>query len=592
VIDLLCRNLGAVPGSDGKCLFRVWAPYAGKVELWLDSAGGQLHEMRREDEGYFEAVLEVPEGTRFRYRLDGEKERADPASLFQPEGVHGPSEVTRPPFDWTDDGWKGLPLDQYVLYELHVGTFSDAGTFDGVVEYLDELAALGVTAIELMPIAQFPGHRNWGYDGVFPFAAQSSYGGPHRFRRLVNEAHLRGLAVVLDVVYNHLGPEGNHLADFGPYFTDRYKTFWGPALNFDGPGSDHVRRYFLESALYWLRDCHVDALRIDAVHAIMDQSAHTFLGEVAELVDAASEKLGRRLYTIAESDLNDPLVVLPRQKGGLGFDSQWSDDFHHAVHAVMTGERSGYYEDFGEVSQIAEALNHGYVYRGHYSRHRQRRHGASPEGLPGRSFVVFTQNHDQIGNRMMGDRLATHLTPGQQRFMAGLVLLSPFLPLLFMGEEYGETAPFQYFTSHSLQELIEAVRCGRRREFASFGWDGDSPDPQSEGTFLRSKLKRDDPANLRGFYAELLKIRRRFRDASHIAGQEIASQCGDIISMHRENDTEELQVVFNFGSASHSLDSLSSDGWEIALTSSDSTAEDGMIRPHELAVLARGKRSN
>ncbi|HKO56908.1 MAG TPA: alpha-amylase family glycosyl hydrolase, partial [Thermoanaerobaculia bacterium] len=353
--------------------FRVWAPHRERVELHIVAPREQRVAMTKRD-GYHEAVVESGEGTRYFFTLDG-TDRPDPASRYQPEGVHGPSEVVGSDFEWHDAEWRGLPLQDYVVYELHVGTFTDEGTFEAVIPRLDELKELGITAVELLPVGQFPGERNWGYDGVYVGAAQASYGGVRGLERLADACHQRGLALVLDVVYNHLGPEGNYLSEYGPYFTDRYKTPWGLALNFDGPQSDHVRWFFIHNALQWIDEFHIDALRVDAVHAIVDHSAEPFLQDLTSAVRARAEELGRRVYTIAESDLNDPRVITPKEQLGLGFDSQWADDFHHSLHTLLTGERDGYYEGFGRVSDLARVLERGYLFVGQHSTYRGRRYG-------------------------------------------------------------------------------------------------------------------------------------------------------------------------------------------------------------------------
>jgi maltooligosyltrehalose trehalohydrolase len=509
-----CRYL-----DNGACEFVVWTPAAHRVDLRIEGESERLIEMTRSDSGYHRVALDdVESGTRYWYVLDGNLRRADPASRLQPEGVHGPSEVVAADFAWGDSDWRGLPLSEYILYELHVGAYTPEGTLDAIVPRLEELKSLGVTAIELMPLAQFPGSRNWGYDGVFPYAVQNSYGGPLALKRLADACHRRGLAIVLDVVYNHLGPEGNYLPDFGPYFTDRYRTAWGRALNFDGPDSDEVRRFFIANALYWIDEFHIDALRFDAVHAVVEHSARPFLLEVTRAVRERADSLNRRAYVIAESDLNDPRVIRPGENGGLGFDAQWSDDFHHALHTLLTGERA--YADFGELEQLAKAYGEGFAYDGQYSVFRRRRHGNSPLGIPSDRFVVCSQNHDQIGNREFGERLSAVVSFESLKLAAGATLLSPFLPLLFMGEEYGETAPFLYFTSHTDPELAEAVRRGRRAEFAAFGGAGEAPDPQDEDTFLRSKLNpalRDREPNRRllDLYRELIRLRKATPPLAH-----------------------------------------------------------------------------
>lgn len=508
-------RLGAAWLGDSRTRFVVWAPRATAVDVVFEGALPTIR-MDPAPRGYFVATIDgAPPGTRYRFRLDGDDARIypDPASRSQPGGVHAPSAVVDPSFEWTDDGWRGLRLRDYVIYEIHTGLFTRQGTFDAAIDRLPYLRDLGITAVELMPVAQFAGQRNWGYDGACPFAPQDSYGGPDGLRRLVDACHAHGIAVVLDVVYNHLGPEGNYLAEFGPYFTDRYHTPWGAAINFDGGGSDEVRRYFVENALMWVTDYHVDALRLDAVHAIYDRSARPFLAELADAVHTRAGELNRHIYLIAESDLNAPRFVRPAERGGHGLDAQWSDDYHHALHALLTGERQGYYEDFGRVEHLARTLSRGYTYTGQYSTYRGSRHGAPLGHVPGESIVVCAQNHDQVGNRMLGDRLAAKVSFEALKLAAGTVLLSPFVPLLFMGEEYGETAPFQYFVSHTDPGLVEAVRQGRKAEFAAHRWDGEPPDPQAVETFEACRPGYDRAGEgqhrlLFEYYRELLQIRR------------------------------------------------------------------------------------
>jgi maltooligosyltrehalose trehalohydrolase len=474
--------------------------------------------MEREGRGHFRHTeREVPEGQRYAYRLDGGPERPDPCSLWQPDGVAGPSAVVRPErFSWTDHGWKGVPREDLVFYELHVGTFTGEGTFAAIIPRLPALRDLGITAVELMPVGQFPGTRNWGYDGVLPYAAQASYGGPHGLQRLVDACHAAGLAVFLDVVYNHFGPEGNYLQEFGPYLTDHYKTPWGLAVNYDGPGCDPVRDYVLDNVRMWLEEFHFDGLRLDAVHAVFDRGARPILRAVQEAADGVAARRGFAAHVIAESDLNDPRLLLAPERGGCGLGAQWSDDFHHAVHAYLTGERQGYYADFGQARQLAQVLEEPFLYAGDYSPHRDRKHGARPDGLAGDRFVVCVQNHDQVGNRARGDRLAALLhCPARQRLAASLLLLAPHLPLLFMGEEYGEDNPFPFFCSFSDPQLVHAVREGRRREFADFAWQGEVPDPQAEETFAAARLSWSWPAGtpragLRRLYADLLAARREW----------------------------------------------------------------------------------
>lgn len=549
-------SLGAAELGDGRTRFLVWAPAARAVEVHIVAPRERRSAMTPRGGGYYEAVVEdAGPGTRYWYRLDGGAERPDPASRLQPEGVHGPSQVVATAFPWSDAGWRGRPLAQYVTYELHVGTFTPDGTLDAAIPRLDALARLGVTAVEVMPVAQFPGARNWGYDGAYLFAVHPAYGGPEGFKRFVDACHARGLVVVLDVVYNHFGPEGSYVGEFGPYFTDRHRTPWGSAVNMDGPDSDDVRRFFLENALRWIAEFHVDALRIDAVHAIVDRSARPFLQELAEAVHAEGARRARLVHVIAESNLNDPRLVRPRTRGGYGLDAQWSDDLHHALHGLLTGERAGYYADYDGVGDLARALADGFVYAGRYSGYRRHRYGAPCGDLTGERFVVCAQNHDQVGNRAWGERLARLVSFDALKVAAGVVLLAPSLPLLFMGEEYGEPAPFLYFTSHSDPALAQAVRAGRRAEFEAWGGAAEVPDPQDEATFLRSKLSwqlRDEDSHrtLLEFYTELLRLRRTLpalaalsRDTTRVHAWEAER----VLAVHRWSGANHAVAVFNFG---------------------------------------------
>ncbi|MCA1822846.1 MAG: malto-oligosyltrehalose trehalohydrolase [Mycobacteriales bacterium] len=495
----------------------VWAPVAARVDIEVD---GERHPMERSANGRWTAGLALPAGTEYAFVVDGaEPPIPDPRAPWLPAGVHGAARsVDHRTFAWHDDGWAGFDLPTAVIYEMHIGTFSAAGTFDGGVAHLDHLVALGVTAVEVMPVNAFSGDRGWGYDGVGLYAVHEPYGGPAGFKRFVDECHARGLAVVLDVVYNHLGAAGNYLGRFGPYFTDKYRTPWGPAVNFDDAGSDEVRAFVVDNALMWLRDYHCDALRLDAVHAIHDASATHILEELAVAVAALAREVGRPLYLIAESDLNDPRVVERRELGGYGVDAQWSDDFHHALHAVLTGERDGYYVDFGSLGDFATALRRAFVYVGQHSAYRQRRHGRTPAGLPAWRFLGYAQNHDQIGNRAPGERVVHLVSPGLAKVAAALVLLGPFVPLLFQGEEWGASTPFQYFTSHDDAELARAVRDGRRAEFATFGWDPASvPDPQDAQTHRRCVLRWDEldaepHRELLDWHRQLIGLRRATPD--------------------------------------------------------------------------------
>ncbi|WP_299754366.1 malto-oligosyltrehalose trehalohydrolase [uncultured Pontibacter sp.] len=559
----ILRQIGAQYSADKKgTVFTVWAPNAKQVHILLHKPEPIQVPLQREAMGYWTALSEFANpGTRYTVMLDEETERPDPASHFQPEGVHKASEVVdHTSFTWTDKKWKNLPLHQYIIYELHVGTFTPEGTFESMIERLPELKELGITAIELMPVAQFPGSRNWGYDGVLPFAVQNSYGGPEGLKKLVNACHEQGLAVVLDVVYNHMGPEGNYLHDFGPYFTDKYKTPWGSALNFDDNHSDAVRNYFIQNALMWLRDYHIDALRLDAVHAIYDMGAKHFLQELQEHVQELEDQVGRDFILIAESDLNDVRLINSMERGGYGLDAQWSDDFHHVIHAMVTGEQEGYYVGFGTQDQLAKVMKKAFVYDGLYSEHRHRTFGNSTEDNRAEQFVVCSQNHDQVGNRMLGERLSDLVDFETLKAVAGLVILSPYLPMLFMGEEYGEKNPFLYFVSHGDKALIEAVRKGRREEFKSFAWQGEAPDPQSEKTFNQSKLSRSYTENtqqnqLREFYKRLLQLRKNTAALSKPDKSKVLAQISDEKVLHLIHQTKEpyLYCLFNLHDSAQSI---------------------------------------
>ncbi|MEP6957861.1 MAG: malto-oligosyltrehalose trehalohydrolase [Nitrospirota bacterium] len=510
---------GALVQRDGSVRWRVWAPKADRVEIVLiDGDARVLHSMSREERGFFHFVKsDIRNGQRYACRLNGGPDYPDPASRWQPDGVNQPSAVLRTDeFLWSDERWKGVPREDLVFYELHVGTFTPEGLFDSIIPRLPALRELGVTALELMPVGQFPGTRNWGYDGVHLSAPQQSYGGPHGLQRLVNACHLQGLAVFLDVVYNHIGPEGSYLREYGPYFTDHYRTPWGAAVNYDGCGSDAVREFVLDNVRMWIEEYRVDGLRLDAVHAIYDLGARHILQDIKHRADTAAQKHGRHVHIVAESDLNDVRLLRPPQEGGYGLDAQWSDDFHHLVHVALTGERQGYYKDYRAPEQFPRLLENTFVLNGCYSAHRGRNHGGPDAGLPGDRFVVSIQNHDQVGNRAAGERLGTLITPAAQRLAASLLLLAPYLPLLFMGEEYGEERPFQFFCSFSDPKLIEAVRNGRRREFEAFHAAAvDVPDPQAETTFAASRLTwswESDPhkAGLRRLYQDLLRARREW----------------------------------------------------------------------------------
>lgn len=504
-------DLGANCVGSSAVRFRVWAPRVKQVSVHvLNHEGRDPVPMEPQGKGYFDLTVEgVRVGDRYRYVLDGDKVRPDPVSRFQPEGVHKASAVVDPhAFAWSDRGWRGIAFKDLVIYELHTGTFTPTGTFEAIIPHLEYLKQdVGITAIELMPVAQFPGTRNWGYDGTYLYAPHSTYGGPQGLKALVNACHGAGIAVILDVVYNHLGPEGNYLADFGPYFTDRYRTPWGDAVNYDGPDSDEVRHFVISNALYWVTEYHIDALRLDAIHGICDFSATYILQDLAAAVHEQAARLGRRIFVTAESALNDVRVITPPEQGGYGLDAQWNDDFHHALRTVLTKERAGYYQDYEGIRHLATAMQEGFVYSGQYSRYRRRRHGNSSKGCAPSRFIVFSQNHDQVGNRAFGDRLSTQVPFEALKVAAAAVLLSPNIPLLFMGEESGETAPFLYFIDHGDPGLVEAVRRGRRAEFASFSWEGEIPDPQDPLTCERSRIQITGPLDSRR--AAMLRWTRR-----------------------------------------------------------------------------------
>lgn len=509
---------GAIRLADGSVEWSVWAPRAREVELVFPEEASSAPMEARERVWFTYREAHSLEGRRYAFRLrnsDAElREFPDPASRWQPDGVHRSSALFFPgDFPWTDHNWRGLPLESLVFYELHVGAFTEAGTFAAVESRLAELAELGVTAIEIMPVSQFPGERDWGYDGVHPFAVQNSYGGPRALQHLVDACHRHGLAVFLDVVYNHFGPEGNYTAEFGPYCTEKYRTPWGVAWNFDDRGSGYVRQFVSENVAYWLRDFHFDGLRLDAIHAIVDCGPRSILTDIQRAAEQVASEAGRQIHIIAESDLNDVRLLDPVERRGNALAAVWSDDFHHAVHAMLTGERNGYYADFGKPDQLVKAINETYVYGGNYSQFRGRNHGTPAGSHPRHRFVVNIQTHDQVGNRAGGERLGALVGFERQSLAAALMLLSPFTPLLFMGEEYGEDRPFPFFCSFGDRGLIEAVERGRREEFQDFAWSRAIPSPNAEETFRSAKLAWNWPAGseqakLRNWYRWLLEFRR------------------------------------------------------------------------------------
>ena len=550
------RKIGAIISADNICEFIVWAPFAKHVKVKIFSPDEQEVPLRKDEYGYWKTKVEgIKEGTLYYYKIDDKIERPDPASLSQPEGVHGLSEVVRlDDFNWTDENWPGLPLKDLIIYELHVGTFTEKRTFDGIVDKLPYLKDLGINAIEIMPVAQFPGLRNWGYDGVYPFAVQKSYGGIKGLQNLVNECHHQGIAIILDVVYNHMGPEGNYLSDFGPYFTGKYKTPWGKAINFDDAYSDEVRNYFIQNALMWLKDFHIDGLRLDAIHAIKDLGAHHFLKELSQEVNKLSDNLGIKKLLIGECDLNDSRYLDPYETGGYQLDGQWIDEFHHAVHALVTGEKKGYYEDFGDIDHLTRALRDTYVYNGRYSLHRKKTFGNDVSHTKTDQFVVFAQNHDQVGNRLKGDRLSHLVSFEALKLAAGTVFISPYVPLIFMGEEYAEDNPFLYFVSHTDPDLVEAVRKGRKREFKSFHLEGEMSDPQSEDTLKQSSLQWNYEDNKKQktilkFYRTLIDLHKNhpgFESSDRESYKVWNDDLRNFIIIHRKSVTKSVIAFLNY----------------------------------------------
>ncbi|MBV8810746.1 MAG: malto-oligosyltrehalose trehalohydrolase [Acidobacteriaceae bacterium] len=530
--------------------FKIWAPSARTIGVKIDS---RIYPLETQSGGWWSAeVEEAGPGTDYWFVVDGSDPIPDPRSFFQPLGIHGPSRIIDHSFPWTDDQWQPKPLSSAIIYEMHVGTFTMTGTFASAMERLDYLVDLGITHVELMPVNEFSGDWGWGYDGVDLYAPHHAYGSPEDLKRLIDACHSKGLGAILDVVYNHFGPAGNYLNRFGPYFTDAYKTPWGPAINFDHKGSLQVRRFFAENALMWLRDYHFDGLRLDAVHAYYDRSAIHFLEYLSSEVDALASQLGRHLTLIAESDLNDPRVIQPREASGYGIDAQWNDDFHHTLHSVLTGETNGYYEDFGSLAQLAKALRCGYVYDGIYSVHRDRLHGRPVIGLSGRHFLGYSQNHDQIGNRPRGERLNQLVTPRRQKIAAALVFTSPFVPMLFQGEEFAASTPFQYFTHHRDPDLARQVSEGRRNEFSSFGWKPeDVPDPQDVATLERSKLNWEEISEachreILDWYERLIALRRsksQLTDGRLDAVEVRFDEDARWLAMERGD----IEVICNFG---------------------------------------------
>ena len=574
-------KVGALWQGGEACLFRVFAPDAARVTVRFHGKGAR--EMEACPRGYWElATRDIRPGDLYLFRVDDGEFRPDPASRFQPRGVHGPSQVwDHGTFAWTDSAWRGVALEECIFYEIHPGAFTAEGTLEAVASRLPHLVSLGVNAVEIMPVNQFPGARNWGYDGAYPYAVQDTYGGPDSFKRLVDACHGQGIAVVLDVVYNHMGPEGNYLGGFGPYFTDHYKTPWGKAINFDAAGSDQVRDFFIENALHWFREYHIDGLRLDAVHQMYDMSATHFLAELELRTAEFSARHGRTRFLIAESDLNDPGILAARDAGGYGMEAQWLDDFQHCVDAMLRGDASGYRLDYGAPDQFLQVLREGFVYAGEYCPSRGKRFGASSALRPPSQFIAFVQNHDQVGNRPLGERFNQVVGPEAYKLATGSIFLSPYVPLLFMGEEYAETNPFQFFADHGNPVLAAAVREGRRREFAFHHMGEAVPDPDLESTFLRSKLdwsrtESEPHRSVLAFYRELIRLRKTLPALAHLdrAGMEV-SCTGKCFRLRRRSlgtgdiGSGEIFAVLNFGSETAQLEFAAEGAWELALDSAD-----------------------
>ena len=578
-------RFGASVRSGYSVEFRVWAP--NLTSLAVRVMGGNEGEpsrtipMRQSSDSEFVATVpQVGAGADYVYVLDGERERPDPVSRWQPGGVHAPSRVVDPAsFRWSDQGWSGIPLRDFIIYELHTGTFTREGTFESMIPRLPYLRDLGITAVEIMPVAEVPGNRNWGYDGASLYASQSSYGGPTGLKKLVDACHQHGLAVVLDVVYNHLGPEGNYLPEFAPCFTDTHHTPWGKAINFDGPESDGVRRFIIDNALYWLTEYHVDALRLDAIHGIYDFGARHILDELSQAFQDQARRLQRQAWLIAESDLEDVRIINPRAKGGYAFDAQWHDDFHHALYALLTGQREGFLMDFGAVANLSKSVTEGFVFDWRYSHYRRRHYGSSSKNRPGEQFVGFIQNHDQVANTSRGKRLSSLVSSGQQKLAAVLTLSSPFLPLLFMGEEYGETAPFLYFTSFDDPGLAAAVTAGRKKELGSHYSESEFADPQAPGTFEHCKLdwsktEVSPHAEILRLYRDLISLRRRHLSLANCRKELTEIQFNEqrkwLLMKRSDPSGSGALLVFNFSSEAQSIPVLDSDhSWRLALWTGD-----------------------
>lgn len=600
------RNIGVNINKQGTADVCVWAPKAEKISLIVN--GNDTIALQAKAYGYWQtADVPLKNGDRYKFVINDKEQFPDTASLSQPDGVHEASEVVNINiFQWTDSEWLNPPLENYIIYELHTGTFSPEGTFEGIEKKLDYLIDLGITAIEIMPVAQFPGNRNWGYDGVYPFAVQNSYGGFSGLQHLVNSCHAKGLSVILDVVYNHLGPEGNYMDSYGNYFTDKYNTPWGMAVNFDDAWCDAVRQYFIENALMWLRDFHIDALRFDAVHAIKDFSATHILKDIRQHVNELMKLTGKQYHLIVECDLNDTRFINPIDTGGYAMDAQWTDEFHHTLRVTAGEKKTGYYADFNGVAHLAKAYKDAYVYDGQYSEERKKTFGIKATDNPGSQFVVFSQNHDQIGNRMLGERTSQLFSFEMQKLLAAAVIVSPYIPLLFMGEEWGETNPFLYFVSHTDTELAEAVRKGRKEEFKHFHIDGEALDPVAEETFQNSKLQwalqNEEPhSTMLQYYKALIALRKAHPALYHLSriNIEVAHDEQDkTIVLHRWWEHQHIVSIMNFSQQQHSIylptvfkdwnkifDSADAiwNGPHESITNTDSTTET-IVQPESITI--------
>jgi maltooligosyltrehalose trehalohydrolase len=563
---------------NNSCEFTVWAPNHKSVQLTLENAKRTIP-LKKIEKGYWTSTVEgVKPSETYRYQLDSQTPKPDPASHFQPNGVFGPSMVVdHEAFNWTDTDWRGLELKDLIFYELHVGTFTPEGTFKAMLERIKELADFGINSIELMPVSQFSGQRGWGYDGVFPFAVHNSYGTPENLKMLVNECHRQGLAVFVDTVYNHIGPEGNCLNDYAPYFVSSRMTTWGPTLNLDEALSGGVRNYFLENTLHWFRDYHLDGLRLDSILWMHDSSPRHFLQELNQTVQAHAEETSRRLYMIAETGFNEPQVLTPAEQGGWGFNGQWLDDFQHSLFSQLTGESKSYYRNFTELEHFTATLTDSYVYVGKDQAFRRPRPKESYRWIPAWQLVVFCQNHDQVGNRLLGDRLTTLAGLEAAKVAAGLVLLSPYVPLLFMGEEYGETAPFMFFSNYSGKELADAIREGRRKEFAEFNWQGEVPDPQSIESFNKSKIDwqrryTDEGKKIAAYYKALIQLRKKvptFQATEKRNLKSIQNQQGKVLFIEKSRGESKAALLANLGKEKQRFEFQTGESYVKVLDSTD-----------------------